>query len=836
MKKTICLSAAFFLLGSASQAVAENRVESSGGVTLGVQQTDEGSNSSKFTEYRDVHDGFNLYELWFDVLDSKSGRFLDFKGDNLLRDDQSLRLRAGDYGNWRITIDRNEIPHNLSNKAKTPYIYQGNGLYTVPGIIPITDDGTPSFVPTTGEMAVNDTLIRKWLRDNLRGTDLGTQRDKTGASLDLSFLEQFKFRFSYTNEQKDGSKIGYAPIGDRPPRTVNIQLPEPVEYTTHEMRFDAEYVGDWFQTHLSYLFSTFDNDIEKMRWQNLFFTPNAGEDFATTINTGGASGNRNTAAFGQSALAPDNYYHHVSLSGGLDAPMNGRLAGTLAYGYMRQNETLLPYSSSDLGLDWSDPAKLARQNADAEMETLQFDLDYTFNPIARLNMRAFLRYYDLDNNTPTAEWGYVTQDTTSTAGAINYRNYRRNLAYAYDKLNYGIDASHYFDLWRTTLGVGFEREELGRDYREADTDENIYKMSLRSRPTDWLSLRAAYRYGDRESDNYNYNVTSQSYWYTLLQANNDVDNPQFLFANHPDLRKFDVSDRERNQFDLSATIAAMDGLDVTGAYNYRKDDFSSNVSPVAPLADAPVGTIVEGDRFALTPGIQLGLLEEKRQNFSVDAHYAPNNRWTFNIFGNREEIDSTFRGMVFNENQRRNPSNAGIQDIAQLGPWTDPDRIYNAKIKDRTNTIGVGAGYEIIPGKLRFSSDYTMSRGKANLEYSGYGTPEVLGDANFNDGVFQFAFDDPSTVRHNQYVFNATLEYQMFEGMTLGLHYIFDRYSMKDWMQQPDGSWVETVGSEYYLRDTTEDNRWGNRLINMGSNLGPSYETHTGFVTMTYRF
>jgi len=279
MKKTICLSAAFFLLGSASQAVAENRVESSGGVTLGVQATDEGSNSSKFTEYRDVNDGFNLYELWFDVLDTQTGRFLDFKGKDLLRDDQSLRLRAGDYGNWSIQIDHKEIPHNLSNKAMTPYIYQGNGIFTVPGIVPITADGTPSFVPTTAQMAVNDALIAAWLPDNLRGTDLGTQRDKTGATLNLSFLEQIKFRFNYSNEQKDGSKITNGPIGDRPPRTVNIQLPEPIEYTTQEMRFDAEYTGDWFQTHLSYLFSTFNNDVENHALAEHLLRPECGRGF-----------------------------------------------------------------------------------------------------------------------------------------------------------------------------------------------------------------------------------------------------------------------------------------------------------------------------------------------------------------------------------------------------------------------------------------------------------------------------------------------------------------------------------------------------------------------------
>jgi hypothetical protein len=46
------------------------------------------------------------------------------------------------------------------------------------------------------------------------------------------------------------------------------------------------------------------------------------------------------------------------------------------------------------------------------------------------------------------------------------------------------------------------------------------------------------------------------------------------------------------------------------------------------------------------------------------------------------------------------------------------------------------------------------------------------------------------------------------------------------------------VGSEFLLRDTSSatSNQWGNRLINLGSYLGPSYEAHFGAVTLTYRF
>jgi MtrB/PioB family decaheme-associated outer membrane protein len=844
MKRTL-IAALILLLAVTAGAQGEDRVETSGGVTLGVQQVAIDQDSAKFNRFRDIRDGFYLYNLNLEGVDTQTGRFFDFRGQNLIRGDQEIDFGLGNFGIWRLDINRNEIPNRLSNKARTPFINQGDGVFTVPGLVPIDDlvedplapgtfikRGTPSLVPTTGQQAVNDDLVAEWLGTHLRHTDLGTQRKRTSAGLTVSPLDTFKFRITYSDERKEGSKITFGPIGDRPPRTLNIQFTEPIDYATRELRAEAIYTGARFQANLAYLLSDFENTIDTLIWQNAFFSP-TGPDFIATV----AGTPRHVSTFGRRALPPDNRYHNISGSFGIDLPMASRLTATAAYGWMKQDEALLPYSFSNLGSDWADPGKLPRANADAEINTTLLNVDYTVNPVARLNLRAFYRYYDLDNKTGSALWEYVTQDTANTNGTVGYRNFRINLPYAYDKQNYGLDARYTLAFWRTTLGLGYEREEIDRDFREADTDENIFRASLNTRPTGWILVRARYLYGDREAGGYNSEVTRQSYWYDFAQSPSgigvDRDNPAFAFGNHPDLRKFDVSDRERNQFDISATVTPRQALDLTGTYSYRKDDFDSSVRPSQPLLNFPVDPahpITDEDRVRATPGQQLGLLEEERQNFGIDAHHAPTERWSINAFANREVVESRIRGMVFNENRRENLGE--IYDagnlITALGPWDDPDRLFNAKLKDRTNTFGAGLGYEIIPARIRLSTDYTYSRGKLDLDYSGYGTQ-------FED-TFQFAFRSPDTVRHNQYILNAALEFQLVRNLTFGLHYLFDRFKIRDWMQEPAGPWVETVGSEFFLRDTSRDNRWGNRLITMGSLLSPSYEAHVVSVTTTYRF
>lgn len=124
MKKFWKIAVLSLLLPAGALAQGEAQLETSGSFTVGVQQVDVDSNSSKFGEYRDLQNGVNLYDLSFLGLDTASGRYFEFNGKNLIRDDQSLRVEAGSAGTWRMSVERNEIPHNLSNKAMTPFIDQ----------------------------------------------------------------------------------------------------------------------------------------------------------------------------------------------------------------------------------------------------------------------------------------------------------------------------------------------------------------------------------------------------------------------------------------------------------------------------------------------------------------------------------------------------------------------------------------------------------------------------------------------------------------------------------------------------------------------------------------
>ena len=845
MKNFIFLISIILLVGGKFTSTAQDSISISGDITPRVNKIEIDNNSSKFNEYRDLRDGFYIQDFSLDVLNYKNGWFMDLKGNNVVRKDQNVYLKFGNLKkNWNIEINNNQTPHSINNNAKTPFIDLGDGLFKVPYLSGITKDGdnatgTPSLVPTTSQMMINDDIIAKYLGTALYPVNLATQRDRTTLALNLPDLGALKFGVDFMFETRQGLGNSYGPIGDRPPRTLNVQIMEPIKYNTNEVNLKSSYSVKLLQLNFDYLFSNFNNRIENMVWQNMFFSPDAGKDYIAAV----AGTERNVSSYAQRSLAPDNFAHNFTFSGGIDLPLNSRFNTIAVLGIMKQNQELLPYSYSNLGGDvsatngdgknWNDLSKLPRKTAEAEMQTMRLDMEYTINPVNRLNVRAYMRYYKLDNNTPSAQWRYVTQDVAGTTGDVAYINRRINLAYAYDKQKYGLDLRHYMVFWNTSLELQVARENIHRKFREGDTGENMLELEMRTKPVNRLSLSASYLAGNRTGDSYNYMATSQSYWYTFEQGANQVDNPQFLFANHPDLRKYDLSDRIRHEFKFDVLYFA-DNFDISATYRRRSNNFDSDVVSIAPLANTTVPIPNPADKNEMTPGQQLGLLKDVRDIFGINTQFTPGEKLTFSLFYENEIANYDNRGLVYNENRRNEPSNPSIQAPTQLGPWTDANRLYNNSTNEKVNTIGAGFIYDIIPGKLKFNTDMNFSLAKINMDYSGYGSdPAFLG---VSWETFQFGFNDPDEVKYSQYVINASFEYSILYNLILGVHYCFDQYIVQDWVQAPSGPWVEQVQTENYVRDTSRDNRWGNRIVSFGGYPAPSYKAHIGFLTLAYRF
>ncbi|MBI2186599.1 MAG: MtrB/PioB family outer membrane beta-barrel protein [Acidobacteria bacterium] len=798
----------------AQPAPAPSPVVVTGEVAAGTRQVDNDTNSSKLTEYRDLRSRAFVPRVTLNLLDTRNGRFAEFGGANIGLRDQALFARGGVAGSWRADVDWVDIPHDFSNKAQTPFNQRQPGVFDVPANAPITFKRLATAAADTPGVLASDTLIAAYQRAFLHGTPLATDH-RTGRFGFEYGAEAMKVGASYNRRLNSGLKWTFGPIGDRPPRTLNIQLAEPTDDRTQELMVSAERIAERYALQFNYLFSDFANQVDTLVWENIYTTaaPDATYDVW----------DRAVSTFGVRPLAPDSRYHNAAVSLGGDLPFDSRLNGTVAYGRVEQNEALLPYS---FHVDLLANPTLPRATADASVDTMQVLLDYAMSPTSRVNVRAFLRYYGLDNDTPEANWQYVTSDTSNLNGTVSYKNKRINLAYATDRTNTGAELTYRMRPWRSSIGAVYELEAAAREHREADTTENRVSLVYRARPAARVNLRARYLFGVRDGD-YDPFVTRESYWYSPAEVSGDADDPRRTFDNHPDMRRYDVSDRRRTQGEFVLTVTPDERWSISGSVRHRADDFDSDVSPIQPLA----GTGFSG-QAAFTPGLQLGLLEDSRLRAAIDAFYMPVERLSLNVFLSMDDGSSVQRGLEFNENNKQNPE---VIATAELGPWTRASSQWMADTTDRIWTFGAGSTIGIVPNRVILNGSYTLSLGDIDIDYSGFGV------TNWDGTPFppnhQFAFPaSPPRVNQDWHVADVRLEFPFLQRSLFTVGYTYERFRTDDWQQATDLPWVESVGSEFLLRDTSRSFQWGNRLLNFGSFLAPSYDAHFGYAAFTHRF
>jgi hypothetical protein len=291
------------------------------------------------------------------------------------------------------------------------------------------------------------------------------------------------------------------------------------------------------------------------------------------------------------------------------------------------------------------------------------------------------------------------------------------------------------------------------------------------------------------------------------------------------MRRYDVSDRRRDQVDFTLILTPTDVLSVSTTIGFRRDDFDSDISPVQPLLDTSLA-----DREAATPGDQLGLLDDERRQISVDFSYAPAERVSLNASLGWDVGKATQRGLEFNENNKGNPSAVAT---AELGPWTRATSEWTADRDEDTRYASVGGAFEVRPN-VTLSANYTLSLDDLDIEYSGFGVTSF--DGTPFPPNHQFAFQTPETVRNDSHVGDLRLDFPLIRDLMMQVGYTYDYYRTRDWQQGDVAPWVEPVGSELLLRDTSRSHQWGNRLFNMGTLKAPGYTAHSGYASFSYQF
>ncbi len=457
--------------------------------------------------------------------------------------------------------------------------------------------------------------------------------------------------------------------------------------------------------------------------------------------------------------------------------------GNVQLTYMRQNESLLPWSVNST---ITSPATLAlypglrglpRTSAEASVNGLNALVNVSSRPTRYLTLQARYRYNQHDNNTPSFDGTtFVTFD-----GAVR--------TFTDDPLTHHVEGfSEYFHITRKnfdanatfrladygSLRVGYANELFDREGRGfSEVSDNQLRLAYDAQLFERLSVRASLDTSRRRGDGY------------ILSG---IDYESGPAGTQPGLRYFDEADRDRTKGAVILTANPIDTLGVFVQFATTRDTF---------LGD---GSIPAGRE-------QFGLLSQDSDAIVGGIDFTPNEMVHLGASIGRDEFAALQKSR--NANPPPDPS------------WTDPARNWTL---DNNEVVKTYMAYLDLLGlanakaDIRFSYEFNDSDNAFT-----YGGPRIP--------VLQAAgtFVPLPNVVNEWNRFTADVKYYFTPKVGVGVGYWFDKLDVSDW------NTIDTNGPVGFAAATgTPRIDWlGGLLTGYGNR---PYEGSRVFVRLLYRF
>ena len=676
MKKHLCVTLliGMVLAVAARPAPAEDKPQDQLQIKAqaigGAEFVGEVQRSSKFTEYRDVPQGFVLDVFTLSL--TKGSRYLTLSAEKIRQRDGRYGISAGDYGTFKANFTWDKIPHRYSFFAETLYVPMaapaaGPGVFNGPGIYYYgLSDQIQSALQNAGSYDAARALLSGYLT-GVHGIDLGLQRNKGTLNLEYTPSVPLTFSLDGSRETKKGTRAIGASYGLKDA----VEMPEPIDSVTTDMKAKVEYAKPWGTVQAGYYASIFDNENKAMIWDNPYRL--ADQTYATAYQNGDGTSR------GQMALWPSNNAQQVFFNGVFKPLKYTRITGTFSYGVFSQNDRLLPYTiNSTLAVaNVADPTlpfyagalEAPRATAQAKADVTSFDLGLNSRllrtDVFSLYLNAGFRYYDFNNKTtPLDSPGFAVADQIWTAqdNPIEPYSFMRSRAYADLSVNLVENTSlkfGYASSWvERRIGAAIEGPEEDRSH------ENTFKVSADTNPVDWFLVRVSYLNSRRTRN---------------LDAI-DAIYPTFNFKRYYD------ANRNRDAVNFLLGFSLVKNLDLEVSYMRGVDTY--------PTAD-------------------YGLKDDSFNTYSADLTYA---------LGKSASVYGFYDYELYSANQASRQSGASFS--------TNPADDWSALLKDKVDTVGGGFNTVLVKNKLSLDLTYSYSKvkGTAHFYSPPGGTPNLAVD------------------------------------------------------------------------------------------------------------
>lgn len=796
----LALSLAFTAIASPA-AAADTQALITGDFDIGGRASSVSGSKDKFSEYRDVRNGFMVDEMRLRLENEPKFYYMDLKIQNATRDDESYGIKGGVHGKWTFAASFDRTPHNFNtgtlilNGAGTGKLGVANAVQTSLQASEQTrqERGGIALTDTTGEDAAQRAIIRNLLSIT-DPTSFKLERERSSVGMGYNATPDVKTWVKVSQERRDGARQigagtyeryaqGAAGLAHTEDQFVvtGLELAEPINYRTTTFNAGGGVYKKGWLVDAEYTLTDFDNGYRSFAWSNPFRTTDLGAKSAA-----GADNNaydRGRFVNGQMSLAPSSQSHDVSVSGSVELPMHSRFTGNVSYGMTNQNDLLVPYTlnSGIAGIagapaNVTDVAALPVSRFNGEIRTLTQSYALTTKPTEKLGASLKYRYYDYSNRSDSVLFpGYAAFGESYWRTVKNDKNAAvRNDTPSYVRQT-AKAAVDYELLHPLTVEVDAMWDRYNHKQQRIDgTDEVGAGAGFVYRPVEIAKLHGAYHYAHRVVKNYKRGATAA--------------NPEAV-----GLANFNWADRVRNRADLRADVSPAEAVTFGVAGQYQNDDYGA------------------AERF--------GFKNQKNYIGSVDVTYDPSDKVSLSVNYSREHR----KGLTQNgaKDDAFDVAGSALDDTT-LGDNFNPFNYWNTTITENVDTIGLSAEVRPIPEKLTLNMGYDYSESRMRFDTSNSNAAEASAMGYSGAKLANGAAQVWPVVVNKTHEVRAGGSYELMKDLTVGLNYLFSWYMLNDF--QNTGAYMSGVTPE----NTT-------KYVGIGAN-NYDYTAHMVGTYLAYKF
>jgi MtrB/PioB family decaheme-associated outer membrane protein len=708
--------------------------------------------TSKFNEYRDVRDGFYVrrFDVKFDdILHTKN--YVSLQSQRSLYRDQSYLATFGSYGKFRVQFRYDEIPHIYSNTTRTLFTQTSPGVWSFPSLIRQTLQAgpplgsslqaeisslvvpqfnfiTPQILRRAGKLSVNYQLTRHW-------------------GLNAAFMRESQKGLRPIGTILNSSPSASAAAG------FGAELPEPINYFNNWFLIGLDYGRHSWVVQAAYIGSYFQQNVKQMTWDN---------PFRLTTETPA------TPLTGRMTLYPNNHADYFNLAAGADIGHFLHATASITPGWLRQNDSFLPYSTNTaintcgeaLNVACTSLAALPVASLDGNVQTLAMNYTLVTNRWKNFEIKTNYRQYDYNDNTASHTWTPVQGDVGVPTAATE----ADNTAFGFNRKTFDVSGNYYFGK-RSSARVGYQAEWMDRTNRDAaHSFENTEYAAVDWSPLRDLVLRLSYRHSDRKPDDYqNDQVFDQ-----VTLADVTCTDPDPTFTNDQRChRRFDESARLRDRADAFLEWDATNRITLTPFAGTVQNNYNRRGGSNSPV---PLNFIAG----TTSPYYLYGLLKDISYNYGVDFDFTLTSAASFFAEYSHERY---YQRMI---SRNRTPPNPITTLITACTGCDSANNDWESTVREPVDIYTTGFDFHL-GKKIFLTTYYSLAAGKANVDTRFLGDPTIAtGPDAFTLKGTNAASDYPETINRTHEV-ALVLKYRLTDRLTPRLEYRYNQWDNRDY-------------------------------------------------------